>query len=181
MRADGQLWLSCSQRRRRSGRPRWRARTLARPGQVVSMPSSMPPAAQGEAQTPAQTPPAIASASTASHHEGLIAASQSGTGSTPQPPAGAATLVEVPAAKAATPDATKSAAAPTATEPTPPVQKKATKKRHTVSRYASRGGPIALFPGKYYNRPRVDIVKAPGGITTPTVISTYLKIAGRND
>jgi hypothetical protein len=141
------------------------------------MPSSM----QGEAQTAAQTPPAIASASTASHHEGLIAASQSGTGSTPQPPAGAATLVEVPAAKAATPDATKSAAAPTATEPTPPVQKKATKKRHTVSRYASRGGPIALFRANTTTAPRADIVKAPGGITTPTVVSTYLKIADRRN
>ena len=45
----------------------------------------------------------------------------------------------------------------------PPVQKKATKKRHTVSRYASRGGPIALFPGKYYNRAPSGYRKSPWG------------------
>ena len=61
------------------------------------------------------------------------------------------------------PDATKSAAAPTATEPTPPVQKKPTKKRHTVSRYASRGGPIALFPCKYYNRAPSGYRESPWG------------------
>jgi hypothetical protein len=48
-------------------------------------------------------------------------------------------------------DATKSAAAPAVTEPAPPVQKKVTKKRHTVSRSASRGGPVELLPGEYHN------------------------------
>jgi hypothetical protein len=120
------------------------ARTLARPGQVVSTPSRMSPAARGAT---------LASASTASHHEELIAASQSGTGSTLQP-AGTAALA-VPAATAMAPaeahDATKSAAAPAVTEPALPVRKKVTKKRHTVSRYASRGGPVELLPGEYHN------------------------------
>ena len=119
------------------------ARTLARPGQVVSTPSHMSPAARGAT---------LASASTANHHEELIAASQSGTGSTLQP-AGTAALA-VPAATAMAPaeahDATTSAAAPAVTEPAPPVQKKVTKKRHTVSRSASRGGPVELLPGEYH-------------------------------
>jgi hypothetical protein len=65
------------------------ARTLARPGPVVSTPSRVSPAARGAT---------LASASTASHHEELIPVSQSSTGSTPQPPAGTAALAEVPGA-----------------------------------------------------------------------------------
>jgi hypothetical protein len=122
------------------------ARTLARPGPVVSTPSRVSPAARGAT---------LASAPTASHHEELIPVSQSSTGSTPQPPAGTAALAEVPAATAVAPaeapDATKSAAAPAVTEPAPPVRKKVTKKRHTASRYASRGGPVELLPGEYHN------------------------------
>ena len=55
-------------------------------------------------------------------------------------------------APAETSDTKKSAATPAVTESAPPVQRKAPKKRHTVSRYASPGGRVALFPGKYYNR-----------------------------
>jgi hypothetical protein len=122
------------------------ARTLARPGPVVSTPSRVSPAARGAT---------LAAAPTASHHEELIPVSQSSTGSTPQPPAGTAALAEVPAATAVAPaeapDATKSAAAPALNEPAPPVRKKVTKKRHTASRYASRGGPVELLPGEYHN------------------------------
>ena len=63
--------------------------------------------------------------------------------------ASAPALTEVPAPTNAVPVPTASAAP--ATDPAP-VQKKATKKHHFASRYASRSGPFELLPGEYYYR-----------------------------
>jgi hypothetical protein len=128
------------------------ARTLARPVEAASTPLSTPQAAQVSAQAAIQNQSTKPSATNG--HEGVIAPSESSTSSTAQAPASIATLAEVPAdaapAKAADVTMPTAGAAP-ATDPAP-VQKKATKKPHFASRYASRGGPLAFVRGEYYNR-----------------------------
>ncbi len=133
------------------------ARTLAGPVRAASAPLSTPQAAQMSAQAAIQnqsTKPSVANG-----HEELIAASESSTSSTAPPPAGIAALTEVLAPTNAVPASAADVKMPTAggapaADPAP-LQKKATKKPHFVSRYASRGG-LPLLLGEYYNRTYVD-------------------------
>jgi hypothetical protein len=133
------------------------ARTLALPVRAASAPLSTPQATQVSARVAIQnqstTPPV------ANGHEEPIAATESSTSSTAPPPTGIPALTEVPAptnavsAKAAHVTMPTASAAP-ATD-LAPMQKKATKKHHFASRYASRSGPLFLL-GEYYGRPYGD-------------------------
>jgi hypothetical protein len=126
------------------------ARTLARPVEAASTPLSTPQAAQVSAQAAVQTQ--STKPSVANGQEEVIAASESSAGSTAQPPAGIAALIEVPAPTNAAPAKAAAVTMPaagmaSATGPVP-VQKKATKKHNFASRYALRGGPLELLPDR---------------------------------
>jgi hypothetical protein len=137
------------------------ARTLSRPGEGASVPVGTPPtqvkmqaAIQDQPMKPVPT-------------DGSRTASQSSASSSAQSPTSGAAVAEVPAAGPASPAKARSYQAPAADKA--PVQRKATKKLHPKSRYASRGehvngdsGPRRPFddqslfganvPAEYYPR-----------------------------
>jgi hypothetical protein len=105
------------------------ARTLARPVEAASVPAGTPRAAQVNTQAAIQNQPAKPAPTNGS------SASESGT-SPSTPATSIAAPAEVPAAGAASP---AKLPADEAAAVKAPVQKKATKKPHPASRYASRG------------------------------------------
>jgi hypothetical protein len=92
------------------------ARTLTRPGEVVSTPVGTPPAAQEKAQAKTDAP-----------------TSRGPAGSVPRAPTSVAAVPEVAAASVSSPPKPRFYQRPA------PTQKKASRKPHPTSRYASRG------------------------------------------